>query len=78
MIRRDLQHHAVYSFALAVAGAFLLGSVGLGAIATLAIGAGKEMWWDKRLGRGHPDWLDMAANVVGVIGAVIIMRRWGA
>lgn len=68
----DKVHHIVYSFALAVVGAFLFGML-VGAGIALLIGAMKEVFWDLYLGRGHPDWWDMAANLVGVVGAIIIL-----
>lgn len=76
MLGVDKMHHVVYSFALAIAGAFLIGPT-TGIAFALLIGAGKELWWDWHLGRGEPDWWDMAANCIGILAAVWIIRGWG-
>ena len=41
---------------------------------TLALGVGKELIYDWAMKRGTPEWTDFAADVAGVIVAVII--RW--
>lgn len=40
-------------------------SLWAGAGVALLIGAAKETLWDGALGRGTPDWQDMAANALG-------------
>jgi hypothetical protein len=72
----DKQHHIVYSFALALAGAKLFG-LQKGIIFALTIGASKELIWDWLLGRGNPDWCDMAANCIGVGLAVLVLKGGG-
>jgi VanZ family protein len=62
----DKQHHIVYSFALALAGAILFGAV-KGVVLALLVGVGKEVIYDCFLGRGDTDIWDMAANCIGVV-----------
>lgn len=76
MLRLDKLHHVVYTVALALAGALLFG-VGWGLALALLVGAAKELCWDGYLGRGHPDWQDMAANAVGLVVAWAILARAG-
>lgn len=71
----DKAHHVVWSFALAVAGAFLLGPIG-GLVIAGVLGLVKE-WWDGLPPRRRFDWWDMVANVVGILAAVFILKRWG-
>jgi hypothetical protein len=40
---------------------------------TVLIGAAKEVYYDYKLGRGTPDWRDMAANCIGVATSTIII-----
>lgn len=74
MKHRDKLHHMVYSFALAIAGAFLFGPTA-GVVLALAVGVAKELVWDGLLGRGHPDVWDMLANCVGVMAALVVLVR---
>lgn len=71
MIHLDKLHHAVYSFALAVAGAFLLGPIG-GIVVATAVGIGKELW-DGLPPRNRFDWWDMAANALGLVAAWVVI-----
>lgn len=76
MLRLDKLHHVVYTVALALAGAILFGPTWGLVLAALA-GAAKEVWWDGHLGRGRPDWQDMAANIVGLTLAWALLTIWG-
>lgn len=40
------------------------------ALVTLAIGLGKKVY-DKVTGKGHPEWQDLVADVVGIIIGVL-------
>lgn len=75
MKRIDLLHHAIYSFALAIAGAFLMGPLWGISVAAL-LGVAKELW-DGMPPRRRFCWWDMTANGVGILAAVMVMRGWG-
>ena len=45
------------------------------ALVTLLLGAAKEIIYDKVLGKGTPEWGDMAADAAGVVLA-IVARGW--
>lgn len=67
----DKLHHVVYSFALAVAGAFVFGPEAA-LIATALIGIVKEVY--DELSPGHRfDWWDLAANGVGLLAAWVVI-----
>lgn len=40
------------------------------AILTLCVGIGKEVY-DKVTGKGHPEWKDLVADIVGIIIGVL-------
>lgn len=40
------------------------------AILTLAIGVGKEVY-DKVTGKGHPEWKDLLADLVGILIGIL-------
>ena len=76
MLQLDKLHHVVYSLALALAGAILFGATWGIVLAALA-GAAKELYWDRHLGRGKPDWQDAAANAVGLAVAWALIAKAG-
>ena len=39
---------------------------------TLVFGVGKEIVYDKWMGRGTPEWLDFLADVLGVAAACVV------
>lgn len=76
MFGLDKLHHAVYSLALALAGALLFG-VGWGVTLAAVAGVAKELGWDGYLGRGKADWQDMVANVAGLVTAWLLLAKAG-
>lgn len=74
MVRFDLVHHIVYSFALAVAGAFLLG-LWPGLILAAVLGLAKEIR-DEMSVLSRFDMWDLAANGIGLAAAWIVMGGW--
>ena len=71
----DKLHHAVYTFALAVAGAFLLGPVP-GIVAAAGAGIAKEVY-DAWSPAHQFDVWDLAANAAGLVGAVVVLSGGG-
>ena len=68
-IGEDKLKHIVVSAIIAVAlNLFLLWWVA--AILTLCVGIGKEVY-DKVTGKGHPEWKDLVADIVGIIIGVL-------
>lgn len=73
MLRVDKAHHVVYSFALAVAGAFFFG-LWWGLILSAAAGVVKEIYDEWSLLHRFDRW-DLVANVVGLLLAWIVIGR---
>lgn len=69
MIGADKLKHIVVSAIIAVALNLFL-PWWVAALITLAIGVGKEVY-DKVSGKGHPEWKDLVADVVGTIIGVL-------
>lgn len=69
MITEDKLKHVVVSSAMAALLCLVLPwwVAGLG---TLAVGIGKEVY-DKLSGRGCAEWVDLAADIVGIIIGVL-------
>lgn len=65
LLCEDKLKHIVLSAIIAVALNLILPWWVAGLI-TLAIGVGKEVY-DKVSGKGHPEWKDLVADVVGVV-----------
>lgn len=65
LLREDKLKHIVVSAIIAVALNLFLPWWVTGLI-TLAIGVGKEVY-DKVSGKGHPEWKDLAADLVGIV-----------
>ena len=69
LLLEDKLKHIVVSAIIAVAlNLFLPWWVAAGV--TFAIGVGKEVY-DKVSGKGHPEWKDLVADVVGIIIGVL-------
>lgn len=71
MMTFDKKIHLIGSFVVCLLLSFvvhLLIAVGI----TLALGIAKELIYDKLLAKGTPEWNDFLADVVGVVGAVLI------
>ena len=74
LIREDLANHIILSLVLFLPGAIASQAAGFdpmwqcihGAAFSLAVGAGKELIYDKYLGKGTPSWADFGADCVGV------------
>lgn len=65
----DKYKHIVVSAIIAVALNLVL-PWWVAAILTLAIGVGKEVY-DKVTGKGHPEWKDLVADLVGILIGVL-------
>ena len=70
----DKKIHFIGSFAVCYALSLIL-ITWQAALITLALGAAKELVYDKLMGKGTPEWLDFAADAAGVIIAVLIVSR---
>ncbi len=68
-LTEDKLKHIVVSAIIAVALNLIL-PWWVAAILTLAIGVGKEVY-DKVTGKGHPEWKDLVADLVGIIIGVL-------
>ena len=74
VIREDWANHIILSLVLFLLGAIASQAAGFdptwqcihGASFSLAVGAGKELIYDKYLGKGTPSWADFGADCVGV------------
>ena len=69
LLAEDKLKHIVVSAIIAVALNLFLPWWVAGLI-TLAIGVGKEVY-DKVSGKGHPEWKDLVADLVGIIIGVL-------
>ena len=69
LLTEDKLKHIVVSAIIAVALNLFLPWWVTGLI-TLAIGVGKEVY-DKVSGKGHPEWEDLAADLVGILIGVL-------
>ncbi len=69
MITEDKLKHALVSAIIAVVLSLFLPWWGA-ALITLAIGIGKEVY-DKVSGKGCAEWLDLLADIVGIIIGVL-------
>lgn len=65
LLTEDKLKHIVVSAVIAVALNLFLPWWVAGLI-TLAIGVGKEVY-DKVTGKGHPEWKDLLADIVGIL-----------
>ena len=68
----DKMKHFVWSFFIAVNVCAVLGIL-WGSIITLAIGIAKEVY-DKVSKKGCAEWLDMLADIVGILNAVSVIE----
>ena len=68
-LTEDKLKHVVVSAIIAVALNLFL-PWWVAAILTLAIGVGKEVY-DKVTGKGHPEWKDLLADLVGILIGVL-------
>ncbi len=74
VIREDWANHIILSLVLFLLGAIASQAAGFdpmwqcihGASFSLAVGAGKEMIYDRWMGKGTPSWADFGADCVGV------------
>ena len=69
----DKKWHMILSAAICLFLGLLL-PVWTAAGITLALGAAKELIYDWAMKRGTPEWLDFAADVAGIIIALIVSR----
>jgi hypothetical protein len=69
MITEDKLKHALVSAAIAALLSLFLPWWGAASI-TLAIGIGKEVY-DKVSGKGYAEWLDLLADVVGILIGIL-------
>ena len=69
LLHEDKLKHIVVSAIIAVALNLFL-PWWVAALITLAIGVGKEVY-DKVSGKGHPEWEDLVADVVGILIGVL-------
>lgn len=65
LLTEDKLKHIVVSAIIAVALNLFL-TWWVAGLITLAIGVGKEVY-DKVSGKGHPEWKDLVADVVGIV-----------
>jgi len=69
----DKQLHFLAS-ALLTAWIYVLGiDVLYASFIVFLIGVAKEVYYDYKLGRGTPDYLDVVANLVGILSTVFIV-----
>ena len=69
LLTEDKLKHIVVSAIIAVALNIFL-PWWVAAILTLAIGVGKEVY-DKVSGKGHPEWKDLLADLVGILIGIL-------
>lgn len=69
LLREDKLKHIVVSAIICVALNLFLPRW-VAAILTLAIGVGKEVY-DKVTGKGHPEWKDLLADLIGILIGVL-------
>lgn len=67
----DKLHHAVYSFALAMVGAFLMGPV-FGLLGAAMLGIAKEVYDEVSPAHQFDLW-DLVANAVGLAAARVVL-----
>lgn len=75
-IPEDKLKHLTYSMCMAAYLGFIsrwaFGTVLWGYLAALAIGGLKELIYDKIMGRGQAEWIDMVFNIIGIAIAASI------
>lgn len=69
LLAEDKLKHIVVSAIIAVV-LNLFSPWWVAAVLTLAIGVGKEVY-DKVTGKGHPEWKDLVADLVGILIGVL-------
>lgn len=68
----DKVAHAVVGVLIAVVVMIAGGTPIMAAAGAIVIGVGKELVWDKALGRGVPDWLDAVATAGGGVFVAVV------
>lgn len=71
MMQYDKKIHFIGSFIVCL-GLMQVVNVQAAVIATAALGITKELIYDWALGKGTPEWGDLAADAAGILGAVIV------
>lgn len=77
MIAKALQWFGTDGLAHIVCSAALCGLLSLmlpmwvSIVATAAVGIGKELVWDKWLGKGSPSWKDLLCDLIGIALGVL-------
>ena len=69
MIGEDKLKHVIVSAIICVVLNLVL-PWWVAAILTLAIGVGKEVY-DKVSGKGHPEWKDLVADLIGILIGIL-------
>lgn len=69
LLTEDKLKHIVASSIIMIALNLIL-SWWVAGLITLAIGVGKEVY-DKVTGKGHPEWEDLLADIVGILIGVL-------
>lgn len=64
-MKQDKLLHALSGYC--IASIFTIISPLFGLVVSIAIGALKELMWDKYLKKGKPEWLDLIATIAGAV-----------
>lgn len=76
MIAADKLGHIKYTAGMALLLSLLIGPILAAGITLFGWGFGKEIVYDKWMGKGTPEWMDFAADIVGTVigcgGAICI------
>ena len=71
-MRKDLLLHALAGFIIALIACFISGNFWIGWLMAILAGAGKELIWDRWLGKGVIDFSDLFVTAWGGLAGAVV------